>query len=467
MAITAATRSVRVGVRGPGGEIGNEIPRILMGMSRPKFEVAKGVMGGELTGFIRAKNGSNLVDTIRGDRAWAKLAGEGDLTQNTLSPYHYAGVISGATIEADGRVKVVGSDGRELMIKFVPIPDSNRPQDVPALANIDLLLDTTGEGLKDIKNPDQDPNLYADFENLSVLFSAPVKTVRGIPHLLAGVDMNTPSQLNATGSCTTHAGVILLKAIITALGLTEENASILDGSLDTTHSLTPTDMKIASWYNGGTVMQTTGFGGAAGKVYSFPGVKEIDATTRRYNSFHMRNGVAVAAGTSTFSLSLTLAVRNAETLSLNKLSDGLLSFARANQDRVGIISDQFDPEKNKNNGIFTTLGLSGLPQTVMLPLGENIKLKQLKLPGALEGYSLYSVKVLNAGYDNRFGFTGAYMQEANQVAQARFGIEWIPGFSLTQDIGETFAFIRTEAGSVLFAKALQATGGNLLRQFNV
>ncbi|OGC36896.1 hypothetical protein A2311_04260 [candidate division WOR-1 bacterium RIFOXYB2_FULL_48_7] len=443
-----------------------------MAMSRPRFDGLMEVTGGRMTALIRQRAGVSLRETVAQDRSFLKLTNAGTLEANTASPYAYSGHVADVAFDDSmpGRVKVVGADGRVLNIDYVAIPETNRG--LAELADLDFLVDATGVGVKDIKKtPDQDPNFYTEYPGLTVLFSCPVKTVKGIPHLFNGVSYATPGQLNATGSCTTHAGVDLIRYIreplMQSLGLSEGELIIEGGLLDTTHSLTPTDISTLQYYNGACVAQTTGFGGAAGKVYPVAGIKNINAATNRYESFYDVDGIR-AAGTSMFSLSMVVSVRKG----MGEVTQELIEagLRRAAQDpegrkHIGVINSVFELDKNKKTGILTTLSLSGMTPTTMLPLGDNIKV--VKMGGTLvkDGieYESYVVTVKNAAYDNRLGFTVDMLEEANEIAQASFGTQLIPGFDHQQDVGDALAFVRSAAGQRLFAKALEVTGGQLLK----
>ncbi|MFA6431782.1 MAG: hypothetical protein WCV91_05340 [Candidatus Margulisiibacteriota bacterium] len=472
MVVTGA-RTIRFGIRGIGGEIGDTVIRAYMAMKRGRFEAAKATMGGSLTAFIREKkNCESLNENIRADRSYAKLRGSGTLTDNTASSYDYAGVVSEVQFDEinRGRLLVVGADGRQLPIDYKVIPESNRG--VPEFNEIDLLLEATGVGVKDLKKtPEQDPNFYDEYPGLTVLFSCPVKTVKGIPHLLAGLSLATPGKMNATGSCTTHAGVDVIRTIregiISKMGLTEEDVIIDGGLLDTTHSLTPGDNNNLELYDGSYLPQTTGFGSAAATVYPVPGIGKIKAATGRYYSFHEKDGVH-ANGVSIYSLSMVVSVKKGSGVEVTQqlINEALKAAAADPEGRkhIGILSDKFVLDNNKKTAMMSGLSLCGMSPTVILPLGNNVEVVKTEATLVRGGFEFdqYTVTIKNAGYDNRWGFTVDLMQETNLVTQARFGVELIPGFHHQDDIGDRLAFVNSAPGQDMFARALELTGGNLL-----
>jgi len=472
---------ISFGVRGVGGEIGDTTLRVLLSMKLSTFEKFQESTGGVIHAFIRLKEGkSDIRDAIMADRVFKKLVQPGSLKDNTASSYGYIKLVE--RVEFDryqhNRLHIIGVDGRKLIIDFHAIPSRN--VGIEQFAELDLLIDATGAQLKKVDNPDQDPNHYAGYPNLNVMFSAPVKTVDGIPHHLNGINDFEAAQLNATGSCTTHAGVDLifyiLKSITDGVGiqgkdlLVESQDIVIEGGmLDTTHSLTPSDNKFLKFLENSYVPQTTGFGGAAAKVFPMPHIGNIDATTGRYNSYFDRNDVQ-ANGISIFSLTLVLSIKagNAD-VTADTIRNGLFDTAMDMEGRkhIGIVAPgAFEIGQNKKTGIFTALSLTGMTPTVMLPLGENIGVVKIVGEKLLNGnkYDMYIITVNNAGYDNRLGFTADFLEEANRVAGQRLGRELIPGFNHPEDVGDRLAFVHTPTGRDLFSEALEITGGELIKK---
>jgi len=470
---------IRYGVRGIGGEIGDLTTRVPMALRRERFEGFLRAIGGSMNAFIRLKPGQSIQDTIRGDRSFKKLQGPsagGSLRENTASSYHYAGDVVAVEIDPTqpNRVKVYGRDGRVLPIDCHAIPETNRG--VAELSSLDFLIDATGVGLKDIKKtPDQDPNLYAsEYPGLTVLFSAPCKTVKGIAHFLNGLRLASAGQLNATGSCSTHAGVDVIRTVreglIEKFGLAQDDLFIEGGLFDATHSLTPTDNGALAAYAGATVKQTTGFGGAAAKVYPVGGIKNMQATTRRYDSYHPLADGNWANGISTYSLTMQVTIRrNGQELTPEVIAETLTAAAKDAEGRnhIGIISSAFDADKNKKDWIMTTLSLSGMVPTAMLPLGNNINVVKGRGTTLIDGveYDSYTITIGDVAYDNRLGFTTDMLCEANQIAFQRGLGEIIPGFDPMADLGDHLAFVNSPSGRELFANALAKTDGSLLQRF--
>jgi hypothetical protein len=470
--------AIKMAIRGAGGEIGMTTFEALYAMRRPRFDAFKAAVGGRVTALVRLKPGADLENNITTDRFFRKLIYPGSLADNTRSSYDYAHSYLfqreykfPADPSSPGTRHLLGADGRSLAIDFKPIPDSNR---LDLFKNVDLLLDATGEGVKKIKNPDQDPNLYALFPNMMVALSAPVKTVKGIIHNLNGINSLDPAQMCATGSCSTHAGVDLIHyirmSILETLNLKEGDIVIEGGQFNSTHSLTPTDnasVKLG-YYLGAFLPQTTGFGSAAKVVYPVTGIENLKATTGRYYSYYESEDTC-ANGISVFSLSMTVSVkRGSGKLSADMIRKGLLDAATSPEGRkhIGILkTDIFKLDDNKKTGIFTSMSLAGMTPTTILPLGDNIELVKIegatKLVDGVE-HDMYVITVKNAGYDNRLGFLVDWLEEVNRMAKLRLGSELIPGFDHQIDIGRRLAFINTTKGRELFQAALDLTEGQLL-----
>ncbi len=488
MASVTQARTVRLGIRGFGGEIGDTITRSLMSMRRARFDAFAQVSGGSaerganITAFIRENRRSEELDgtealrnTIRLDRSFAKLRGTGSLTANTVSSYGYTDHIARTSFsrEVPGRVVVAGKDGRTLNIDYRPIPSTN--VDLPELGEIDFLIDATGVGLKKLRGEKdtQNPTLYTGYPDLTTFFSAPCKTVSGISHMLNGLGtrFHEVGQLNATGSCSTHAGVDLIvylrEGLIGELGIAEEAFIIEGGQFNATHSNTPSDNRVLPWYEAAYLAQTTGFGGAAGVVYPVPNIGNIDAATGRYSSYFIKDGVQ-ANGTSMFSLALTISVpADSKEVTEEMIKTILLDAALDHEGKkhIGVVNPIFEMKTNKSTGIFTTLSMTGLTPTAILPLAGNISVVRLEGEKVLgeTRYVQYIVAFKNVAYDNRLGFTADFLDEANLVARTRFdGQELIPGFHAVNDIGTELAFYQTEVGRALFSRALEETHGELL-----
>jgi len=466
--------SIKVGIRGIGGEIGFTAVETLMAMRRRTFEGFKTATGGVVTALIRKQSARDLENNIGVDRFFQKLTYPGSLRQNTKSSYWYAGVFKPEfKVEFDravkGRLHIFGRDGRELVVDMVPVPDTNLNLD--PLAKLDLLLDVTGVGLKKIDNKDQDPNLYAEYPKLTTVFSAPVKTVPKIPHHLNGMNSVEPAQLNATGSCSTHAGVDLIHfiraSIADRLNIRPQEVIIEGGLFDATHSLTPSDNKVLGYYQGAYLPQTTGFGSAASVVYPVPHIGNMQAATGRYYSYFEHKGIE-ANGVSIYSLSMTISVKKGEgEVTAELIRNGLFDAAsdREGRKHIGVLnSDVFKLKDNKKTGIFTGISLTGMTPTTILPLGENIEVVRLAGTKVADGVEqeVYIVTVKNVAYDNRLGFTVDWLEEVNRIASKRLGGEIIPGFDHSVDVGASLAFINTSVGKELFSKALELTGGELL-----
>lgn len=463
--------AIRFGIRGFGGEIGDTCSRVFMGMNRSRFNAFANVTGGTVQAFIRQKPGVSIRETIAADRSYLKLTNQGGLKQNTASSYGYAPTISSVGFDPNiaGRVNVVGADGRVLNIDYKTVPETN--VGLRELANLDFLIDATGVGLKKDAG-EQNPALYAAYPNLTVFISAPCKTVKGAPHFLNGLGTRfyQPAQINATGSCSTHAGVDLIRyvreGLIEALDIAQEDIIIEGGQFNATHSLTPTDNKILPWYKGAYLAQTTGFGGAAKVVYPVSQIGNIAAATGRYYSYYDVDGVQ-ANGVSMYSLAMTLSVpKGSTTITEDMIRNILIAAAKDHEGKkhIGILQPDFDIADNKKVGAFTTLALSGMTPTAILALKGNLKIVKLSGHKVLEGkeYDQYIVTFNNVAYDNRLGFTVDFLEEANLITRTRLGQELIPSFDHQADLGDELAFIRTPAGQVLFDKALQATHGELL-----
>lgn len=472
VALTQTTGRVRFGIRGIGGEIGTTLTHIFFAIPRGKFEAFKQVTGGSITALIRLKDGMTLNDTIRADRSYLKLNNLGTLEENTYSPYAYAKQIRDVRFDdaVEGRVHITGQDGRVLTVDYVAVPD--RVANLDVLARLDLLVEATGEGFKKAKTPGEgyDLNLYKMYPALNVIFSAPVKAVPNVPHHLNGVNDVKAGKENATGSCSTHAGGDLIhsiRSVITRALKLEEGELIIEGGLfDSTHSLTPTDLKTLKFYTGATVIQTTGFGSAMKVVYPVPDIQNIKASTRRYNSFaHL--GDTHANGISTFSLSMTISVKRGKgEVTADMIKDGLreVSMDTEGRNHIGIIHPSFAADTNKKTGIFTGISLTGMVPTVMLPLNDNIEVVKTRGVKIIDGveYDVYVVTIQNAGYDNRLGFGTDFLAETSNVSHQRLGRELIPGFSPVADIGNSLAFVETGIGRDMFREALKHTDGTLL-----
>jgi len=479
----AKSNRIRFGIRGFGGEIGDTMVRVLMRMHRNRFEAFKGVTGESIQAFIRRKPEMSIKNNIMMDRSFAKLEGSGNISRNTQSPYSYNPMIR--SVEFDGtyanRIHVTGRDGRVLTVDYKAVPMTHR--DLPELRNVDLLVDATGVNLKKIDmGEDQDPNLYRNYSNLTVFFSAPVKTVAGIPHMLNGLGarFHKPAQLNATGSCSTHAGVDLIRYIreglMTHLGLEDGEIFIEGGQFNSTHALTPSDFSSIGYYNGAFVPQTTGFGGAASVVYPVPNIANIAAATGRYNSIFATDSVQTN-GVSVFSLAMTISVAAKKMndvmatgrgdIDVELINDVLWQAALDTEGRkhIGIINiNEFDMKKNKKTGMFTSVSMIGMPQTVLLPVRDNISVVRQKGVRIVDDteYVDYILTINNAAYDNRLGFTVDFMEELNQVANARLGQELIPEFDSFRNLRDAMAFIHSREGIALFGSALEQTRGEVV-----
>jgi hypothetical protein len=469
---------IRFAVRGIGGEVGfTTIVESVLAMRRKTFEAFKGATGGAITAFIRKVDGRDLETNIMGDRVIQKIIYPGSLEANTAPSYGFAQVFvkEGKVLhdpKNPGRKTLVGSDGRLLVIDFVPIPETNIG--IPEFGNIDLLYDCTGVGLdpKKLKNPEQDPNLYTQYPNLTVFLSAPCKSVKGIPHHLNGINNLAPAQINATGSCSTHAGVdeayYIRKVAAQALGVREEDIIIESGTFDTTHSLTPTDNKSLKFYNGAYLPQKTGFGDAAALVWPVPDIQNIVASTGRYFSYYDDGNGVLANGISIFSLTLNIAVPKSKIkLTEEMISNGLKEIAKDPEGRkhIGILnSEAFELDKNKSTGMFTGISLTGFSTTTILPVGKNIEVKALRGVKIIDGkeYDTYAIVVKNSGYDNRAGFAMDALEELNRVSKIRLGGEFIPKFDHSYDIANVLAFVNYRPGQKLFREMLKMTDGNLL-----
>ncbi|MEA3493027.1 MAG: hypothetical protein U9R38_01425 [Candidatus Margulisiibacteriota bacterium] len=471
MAITAATRNIRFAVRGFGGEIGDTMTRVLMAMNRGKFRAFKQVTGESITALIRHKEGMSLNATVRADRSFAKLERRGALATNTASSYAYIPTIEAVVFdkEVGGRVHIHGTDGRVLTVDYKPVPSSN--VDRPELDNLDFLIDATGVGLKKDAGL-QHPGHYANYDNLTVLFSAPIKTVKGVPHHLNGLNLVSAEQLNATGSCSTHAGVDVIRyireGIMEKLGLGEGEIIIEGGHFNATHSLTPSDAKVLPYYDSAYIPQTTGFGSAAGVVYPVSHIGNIAAATGRYNSF-FKQGDVEANGTSIFSLAMTISVKHRkEPVTHETIQRALLNAASdpEGSKHIGVLKDVVKLKTNKRAGYFTSLSISGMPQTAILSVGPDnisvVKIGGKKVDEQGNEFDMYVVTINNVGYDNRLGFTVDMLDEANGITAKRLGTELIPRFHHVDDLGNNLAFISSTVGRQLFANAVAKTGGQLL-----
>ncbi|MDD4179732.1 MAG: hypothetical protein PHH14_06790, partial [Candidatus Margulisbacteria bacterium] len=215
--VTTTSNKVRLGIRGLGGEIGDTTIRVLLAMNRTKFDACMMATGGVITTYIRSSIKGDIQSAIRADRSFKKLSGTGSLRDNTASSYAFGkGAVRDlkfGTGNNKNRLTVIGQDNRVLNIDYVIVPETNNNLDV--LRQIDLLLETTGQGVKDEKNPEQVFSLYSQYENLVTVASSPVKKVMNPvpPHQFNGLKLAKPGQLNATGSCSTHAGVDLVRYI--------------------------------------------------------------------------------------------------------------------------------------------------------------------------------------------------------------------------------------------------------------
>lgn len=464
------TRGIRFAIRGFGGEVGDTVTRVLFGMNRNRFNQFANVVGGRIIALVRGPETMPINQVVRRDRSFLKLADSGSLEKNTASSYGYADVIGEARLDPGtrGRLIITGTDGRALNVDYVNVP--NQTAGIPELEKVDLLLDATGVGFK--KQVDgQMPAGYATYPGLVTMFSAPVKTVEGIPHHLNGLKLVEPAQLNATGSCSTHAGVDVIRHIreplMRELGLVDGEFIIQGGQFNATHSLTPSDGKVLYGYRKTFIPQTTGFGGAAKIVYPVPHIGNIDATTGRYDSYLTVRGTQ-ANGISMFSLCMTISVK----AGTKEITDVMIRHALMDaaldpegQKHIGIVNpDAFNIKTNKQERIFTSMSLTGMPQTAMLPLGANIQVTRVEGERTVNGQTFvdYIVSVRNVGYDNRLGFTTDLLDEMNQVAAAKLGTELIPGFHFPTDLGSRLALASVPTGKELFAKALELTEGEIL-----
>lgn len=466
--------AIRFGIRGFGGEIGATMTDVLMRMKRPAFDRFRAATGESITAFVRGAD-------PRKDRSFQKLAGGGSLLDNTASSYAYARPISDLTFVTGmpGRLRITGEDGRVLDVDYVDLPQRNI--DCPDLEarQIDLLVDATGVGVKDEKIEGYNFGNYALLcgGHMVSVASAPVKKVtkEKVPHQLNGLDLAEPGILNATGSCSTHAGVDLIRymreGVMRKLGLEAGQFVIEGGLFDAHHSLTPSDKpETLQWYRGGYVPQTTGFGDAAAVVYPVPSIGNIKAATGRYYSYQeIQPGVWVN-GISQFSLSLTVSLPKGR-VAAPELRDlinlALLEAARDPKGRkhIAVVNPEaFAFKDNKKTGLFSLTALTGMTPTTMLPLGDNIDVVKMSGVQVVDGTEreVFVLTVKNAAYDNRLGFTVDFMEELNRISQATLGQEVFPGFDHQVDLGDGLAFINSPLGKQLFAAAIKKANGEIL-----
>ena len=493
--------AIRLGIRGFGGEIGATMTDALMSMRRSRFEGIKKATGGSIVAFIRSSKG-NIEDSIRADRSFKKLWGGGSLEDNTASSYAYGRPIRDLQFIKDvpGRLRVVGADGRTLDIDYRTVPEIN--DNVPALNEADFLIDATGVGVKDVA-PGYNFGNYGNlgvYPRMVTLASAPVKKVVSPtpPHQLNGMNNATPGKLNATGSCSTHAGVdyirYVIKGLTSKLGIEEKDVYVQGGQFDAHHSLTPSDKPaLLGYYFGGYVPQTTGFGDAAAVVYpALKGIGNIKAATGRYYSYQRlgekvswRADAIWANGISEFSLAMIVTIprgkvgrdiaasdegakdkaKAAEVKELINSSLFEAAFDPEGRKHIGIVNpDAFTFKDNKKTGLFSLTSLSGMTPTTILPLGDNIEVVKEKGISVIDGKECetYTISVKNAAYDNRLGFTGDFMEEADRITEQMLGVKVFAGFNHQEDLGDNLALYNNKWGNELFADAIKKANGQIV-----
>ncbi|HAR62494.1 MAG: hypothetical protein DKM50_02695 [Candidatus Margulisiibacteriota bacterium] len=406
---TTTNAPAKVIIRG-GGEIG--FTTLELAMLRPKAEHPI-----DIHLITRAK----YADEPWTDKFWIK-AMDSSADFASRSNYSYARIIKGINVISrndDGSMDIVfDSDyGRKALparlhfekdgtdIKMLP----------PLLAagNPAMMIDATGQVKYEFMQG------YLQYPGLLTIGTAPGKNIpKGteIPHMLFGVNMGnnipqnkwlnlasatnpTTAALLYTGSCTTHGGTVLLRALAKNI----DGFEIISGNLSSIHSRTPSDLLEQLDLN--FAPQSTGFAKAAKVVANdIAGVANIDAYAVRAN----------VAGSSFYTLTMNVKAKEILTkenllAKLQKEAEGPMS------EQLAIISQSALAAHNKKNfSINSAMGMKGLLQTAIID-PDMLTVKD-------NGDGTYQINFKVVYYDNVGGFTHELLMEASEVANQKWDL---------------------------------------------